>query len=167
MARPGRPRKDGPREPSGRPSRSGVAHAIRSSKLIFARLWDSFVSDLFARDPDRTPPGDPPLLMLAWHGKIDRHCFDTALVWAATLFDLAPRCLNRESLLDSTGFDFGTKGGRTAARRVALNALDRDAIDYLDRAFTDVITSENVGTLAAHLEDLWTAWCCHGRSRVT
>jgi hypothetical protein len=167
----GRPRLPGPRERSGRHSRQVTE---REKAIRLARTyWHDFAS---AAQPaeiesflglEAVPlrgPEDHPLLNLVKLDKIRPREFIIALYWAATDPALAPRWRRRRFLTETTGFDFYTPEGCTAAREAARKHLGTDAVKNLDAAIMGGEFTTDLPTLGSDLEALWQVWCEHRRS---
>ncbi len=160
-AKGGRPRRSGPREPSGRISRRPTEHQ-RHLRLANA-YWRGLTSAMqipTSRQlgPFQTPDGHP-LLHLVRLDKLKVRQFTIALSWAMTDLAIAPRWARRKYLTEISGLDFFSREGCAAARRVVAERLGGDAIKVLDDAVFRGEFRTDLPSLSICLEAIWEAWC--------
>jgi hypothetical protein len=94
--------------------------------------------------------------------KLDPQCFVISLFWTATDHRIAPECPQRTYLSRTTGFDFSSTTGCSAASRFAAGELGDQAIKIIDAgAFRGELNSE-LDHLGKLLNQLWAAWCRQG-----
>jgi hypothetical protein len=164
MAKGGRPRRPGPREPSGRPSRriSEQQKDLRRAQAI----WHEFrvLTDETASFRQSNTDRDHALLNLVKHGKLVADEFLLAPYWLCTDSTIAPRWRNRDYLTRVTGFDFRGKAGCRAARRWIEEQLGMDVVRNLDKAAFERGFGADLSVLAEQLSAVWAAWRDHGKT---
>jgi hypothetical protein len=164
IAKGGRPRRPGRREPSGRPSRR---ISERENELRRAQAtWHEFkartdeTASLGQSNTDR----DHALLNLVKHGKLGADEFILALYWLCTDPTIAPGWRRRGDLAYLTGFDFRSKAGCRAARRWIEVQVGMDVVRNLDQAAFERGFGADLSVLAEQLSAVWAAWRDHGKT---
>jgi hypothetical protein len=160
----GRPRRPGPREPSGRPSRR-ISEQENDLRLAQA-IWREFrvLTDETASFKQSNTDRDHALLNLVKHGKLGADDFFGALYWLCTDPTVAPAWRGRDYLTRVTGFDFRGKAGCLAARRWIETQLGMDVIRNLDKAAFESGFGADLSVLSDELSAVWAAWCDHGKA---
>jgi hypothetical protein len=163
----GRPRRPGPREPSGRSSRriSEQENDLRLAQATwreFIVLGDATVA--LGHSSSLRLDRDYALLNLVKHGKLGAREFIVALYWLCTDATMAPHWSGRVHLTRVTGFDFRTKAGCLAARRLIEEQLGIGVIKDIDKAVFERGFGADLSVLSDQLSAVWTAWCNHGKT---
>jgi hypothetical protein len=165
LAKGGRPRHPGPREPNGRPSRR-ISEQKKDLHLAQA-TWDEFryftggTASLEHSNFDR----DHALLNLVKHGKLSADEFIVALYWLCTDPTVASsEWRSLDHLTRVTGFDFLGKAGCLAARRCIEVQLGMDVVRNLDKAAFERGFGADLSVLREQLSAVWAAWCDHGKT---
>jgi hypothetical protein len=83
------------------------------------------------------------------------------LCWAATRRKVAPKWERRKFISETSGFDFQTAKGCSAARQWARVRVGEEAIERVDRAVFQGEYDENMEELEADLRAIWRSWAVH------
>jgi hypothetical protein len=155
----GRPRRAGPREPSGSEREKDV-YLAQTTWHEFTVLADKTVPLGHSSSP--WLDCDHALLNLVKYAKLGAREFIVSLYWLCTDPAIAPRWRGREYLTRVTRFDFRDKAGCLAARRLIEEQLGIDVIKNLDKSAFERGFGADLSVLSDQLNGVWAAWCDRG-----
>jgi hypothetical protein len=178
MARAGRPRKEGFREPNGRLLRRTTLeywHLLRAMNL-YNQMTSLLRCEIhngrpFPKELKKTCCVDYDGWMLFYDdsglnrlfhqteiGRLQSSAFGMAALWVMAHLPGRLSGLDWSQTTQKSGFDFGTSAGRAAALRSAKKTLSRTHLETINRAVLDGQVESDLRTINEALTSLAIAW---------